>query len=89
MKISIIKCDENRLIRCSNEDCEENIDLFSINLPYVGLYGRKFIKAGTLIACVVIGYKSEQKIFYYCFDCIDKINLEIKKSLNTSLWAFH
>lgn len=56
------------------------------NPEYINSKGK--ITKGTICAIITIDSAGGYNSSYYCRDCIDKIYLQVKTSLNSKLWAF-
>lgn len=67
---------------CDNPHCRE--------LPeFIDLDNRHVIKNGTLVAIMEVGTSPFRRNMYFCRDCIDLVCQDIKKTMDSSLWAFH
>jgi hypothetical protein len=94
MKISIEKAPhyKEKAIWCDNDGCRKLPECFESRETYGTNYGGEpNIKHGTLIAVMYnkgMG-GSFNRQFYFCRDCIDLVYRDVKKVMDSSLWAFH
>ena len=76
MKIEIIK--SSGTMKCRHADCEEKPEFIK---------NGRIIK-GTVCAEVIVRCASGGAQAFYCRDCLDKVYLHMKTSLDSKLWIF-
>jgi hypothetical protein len=75
IKVEVCAC----FARCCNTNCQR-----SSEYHYTILENSHWIKQGTVCARIQI----ENRVEYYCRDCIDEIYNLIKSKLDSKLWIF-